>query len=457
MTKDVDVVIVGAGLTGLTMAFYLTKYGAKVAVLEKENKCGGVINTVRKDGFIYEVGPNTGSIGSPELVELFDDLQDKMKVEVANPKAKYRWIWKHGKWRALPSGLLSAINTPLFTLKDKFRILGEPFRKPGTDRNETIADLVRRRLGKSFLDYAVDPFISGIYSGDAEKLITRFAMPKLYNLEQNYGSFIRGAIKKSKESKTAIEKRVSKEVFSVEGGLSNFAKALEESIGKESIFTACNNIQIDKNGDKYTAKYTDAKGESQEVNSKLVVSTIGSYGVKNLFSFLSESERKAVTDLEYAKIVQVLICYKNWQGKHLNAFGGLMPSKEKRNSLGFLFTSSLFKNRAPEGGAVISIFMGGTKNPGMIEKTNEEIEAVALKEIEETLGMKKKPDIMQIAKYQRAIAQYDIRSEKRLEAIVNVQNKYPGLYIAGNLRDGVGMSDRVKQARNIAEEIKNKI
>lgn len=453
MNKNVDVVIVGAGITGLTTAFYLIRSGLKVLVVERSARCGGMIKTIKNEDFIYELGPNTGTLGSVEVVQLFDDLGDKVKLEVANSKAKYRWIWKKGKWHVLPSGFFSAVSTPLFTWKDKLNILGEPFRKPGTEKNETLADLVRRRMGKSFLDYAVDPFISGIYSGDPEKLVTRFALPKLYHLEQNYGSFVRGAIKKRKEPKTEIEKRVTKEVFSVEGGFGNLIKALEISIGKENIINSCTEVKIDRVNEKYITKYTDIQGKQQQIDSKFIISTIGSSGIKNAFSFLTDEEKTAITNIEYTKVVQAVICYKKWEGKPLKAFGGLMPSKEKRNILGVLFPSAFFKNRAPKEGAVISMFMGGSRHAEMIEKSNEEIEAIVMKEVVETLETDKKPDIMEILRFQNAIAQYEKSSENRLEAIKNAQQKYSHLYIAGSLCGGIGIADRVKQARLIAEEI----
>ena len=196
------VVIIGAGLTGLTMGFYLKKAGINVLIIDKSAKTGGVIQTIREKGFVYETGPNTGVVSNPEIAELFEDLAERCELEVADPSAKRRLIWKNSQWNALPSGLWSAITTPRFTLGDKFRILGEPFRAKGTNPDEKLSDLVKRRLGKSFLDYAIDPFISGIYAGNPNELVPRYALPKLWKLEQEYGSFIGGSIKnREKEQK----------------------------------------------------------------------------------------------------------------------------------------------------------------------------------------------------------------------------------------------------------------
>jgi len=209
-----DIVIIGAGLTGLTLAFYLKKQGTNVLVIEKSGKTGGVIQTVKDDGFVFETGPNTGVVGNPEVAELFEDLEGLCSLETANPSAKRRLIWKKGRWHALPSGFVSAVLTPLFTLKDKFKVLGEPFRRKGNNPKENLADLVKRRLGVSFLNYAIDPFISGIYAGDPKYLIPKYALPKLYALEQDYGSFIKGSIQKAKEKKKIRDfKKLPKKYF----------------------------------------------------------------------------------------------------------------------------------------------------------------------------------------------------------------------------------------------------
>ena len=186
------IAIIGAGLSGLTTAFYLKRHGIPFKVFEKADRAGGVIQTIEENGFTVETGPNTGSMSRPEAAVLFEDLKDDCTLEVADESAKARWIWMNDRWHTIPSGVLGGITTPLFSFSDKIRLLGEPFRKKGTNPEETIADLVRRRMGKSFLRNVVDPFISGVYSGDPEKLVTQYAIPKLYQLEQDYGSFIGG-------------------------------------------------------------------------------------------------------------------------------------------------------------------------------------------------------------------------------------------------------------------------
>ena len=218
--SPIDAVVIGAGLTGLTTAHTLKKRGKSVVVVEKKNRIGGQIQTHQQGDFTFESGPNTGIVSYPEVAELFQDLEKwGCQLEEAHEEARQRWIWKGTKFHALPANPIAALRTPLFTWRDKWGILREPFRPKGTNPNEDVATMVVRRLGKSYLDYAVDPFISGVYAGNPHTLITRFALPKLYNLEQNYGSFIRGAIAKSKEKKSHRDRLATKKVFSAVGGL----------------------------------------------------------------------------------------------------------------------------------------------------------------------------------------------------------------------------------------------
>ena len=155
-------VIIGAGLTGLTTAAFLRAAGRPVLVLERAAHIGGQIRTYRENGFVFETGPNTGTISSPEVAELFELLG--LGPEIATPAASNRLIWKGNKLYPLPRNIAEAVATPLFSLWDKWRILGEPFRRRGGQANETVGALARRRLGKSFVDYAVDPFFGGIYA-----------------------------------------------------------------------------------------------------------------------------------------------------------------------------------------------------------------------------------------------------------------------------------------------------
>ena len=453
-TKNIDIAIIGAGLTGLTTAFWLTRAGKKIQIIERQNRAGGQIRTFQEYGFVYESGPNTGVVSYPEVAELFAALSPDCTLETAREESKKRWIWKGNKFHALPSGLVSAVTTPLFTLYDKFRILGEPFRAKGTNPDESVAELAARRLGKSFVDYAVDPFLSGVYAGNPHTLVTRHALPKLYNLEQDYGSFIKGSIAKAKLPKSERDKLATKKVFSAVGGLERLAEALVKAIGKEQITLSASEVKIQPQGKQWLITYRTPEGE-QSLNANKVVTTCGAYALPDLLPFIPKEDIGQISNLHYAPIIQASVGFHNTRGLQFGAFGGLVPSKEKKDVLGILFPSACFVGRSPEEGALFSFFIGGVRHADMLDWSDEKLKEMILKNIHSMLKFPAdaQPDLIKIHRHQKAIPQYEKSSEARFKMIEELQTRYPGLILAGNIKGGIGMADRIRQATGIANEL----
>ena len=453
-----DFLIIGAGLTGLTTAFALQQKGFSVAVLEKNDYVGGQIRTFQNNDFLYETGPNTGVISLRKVANLFDELNPDCEVEIARSEAKARWIWKNGKFHPLPSGLLSAVTTPLFTFPDKLRILGEPFRAKGTDPNESVASLAARRLGKSFVNYAVNPFLSGIYAGNPDTLVTRHALPKLYNLEQSYGSFIRGSFVKGREMMKKSregDKPFSHGVFSMKGGLATLPKALATRIGNENVFLSATDINIVPEKENSLWRTTcECNGEQVSIQSKNVVSTIGAYALPKLFPFIDEQTIGNIENVRYAPIVQVSVGIKDRGNLNFNSFGGLVSSKDGEDVLGILFPSSCFSGRAPENGALFSYFMGGVQRADIVDMTDSQLETIVVREFHRMLGFpaNANPDFIGISRHKKAIPQYEKSTDARLKAISEVESQFPGLHILGNLRGGIGMANRIEQGLAFAED-----
>ena len=451
--QEVEIAVIGAGLTGLTTAHHLNKAGKSFRVLEKSERCGGVINTQKENGFVYEQGPNTGVLGTPEVAELFEDLKDLCEIEIASDNVEKRYVLKNGKWNALPMSLISAVKTPLFTFGDKLRVLGEPFRSKGKKPHETLADMVKRRLGKSFLNYAIDPFILGVYAGDPNLLIPKYALPKLYNLEQTYGSFIGGAIRKKFEKKTERDKKATRKVFSAKGGFSSFTNAIYKSAGTENFIFEAENIKIELQEGSYIISFLK-DNETHYLKAKKVITTTGAYALEKMLPFIDKADFQNINSLYYAKVVEIILGFNQWTGMTLDGFGGLIPHKEKRDILGILFMSSLLKNRAPTGGAALTIFMGGVRRQDIVNLPDADIKKMVEREIMDLMALKDfKPDLFKIVKHKKAIPQYYVDSGKRFETIDKLQKQFPGLFLGGNIRDGIGMADRIKQGKMLAETV----
>jgi len=214
-----DVIIVGEGITGLGIAYWLKKRGVDVTVLAKESKVGGTMKSVHDQGFLYETGANTALETTPLIKELVSDLKLESEFRYANPEGKNRYILRDGVLRSMPLGPGSFFFTKLFSTAAKFRVMKEPF-IGRAEKEESVAEFVERRLGHEFLDYAIDPFVAGVFAGKPERLSVRAAFPKLYTLEEKYGGLIKGMIKGAQERKQRAEKAKDRaETFSFVSGM----------------------------------------------------------------------------------------------------------------------------------------------------------------------------------------------------------------------------------------------
>lgn len=457
------VVIIGGGITGLSIAAKLAEERIPFTLLESKERLGGQIRTCSEKGYVFETGPNTGSLSTPEVKELFEFASPHVELEVANPAAANRWIWKGGRFHALPKGPISAIATPLFTLSDKFRILFEPIRKRGTDPYESIGSLAERRLGKSFVRYAVDPFVGGIYAGDPYSLATKYALPKLYNLEQNYGSFVRGAIRKAREKKDEREKKATKQVFSARGGLQRLVEALEIKLRNSGgIHTEVSAVKVAyRTAFGWEVTFTTSEGDQQTIAASHVVTTIRGDELSHVLPSEISTLLPPIASLVYAPMIELSVGFDHLPTVRRNAFGGLIPSCEGRKLLGILFPSSCFSGRAPyKDSALFTLFMGGMRQGKELEVlSDEEVYRIGLDELYEMMKipLSLRPDLMYLSRYQKAIPQYDASTGVRVRQISEIQDKFPGLHLAGSVRDGIGLAYRIKQGADVGKKISREI
>ena len=257
-----QITVIGAGISGLTLAYWLSKSDHDVLLLEKNNYAGGTMETEISDGFLFDRGPNSGLETTPLIREIVDDIGLTDEMVYASSEAKKRYILRHNTLWALPTGPGTFLNTKLFSKRAKLRLLAEPFiPKNSTDGegyDTTVASFVRRRLGQEFLDYAVSPFISGVFAGDPEKLSIKSALPRLYNLEEQYGGLIKGMIKGKRERKKSGEtSKQHARMFSFLHGMQSFPQAISRSLKDKPVYEAevVAVRPIKKNIDGYTVIY----------------------------------------------------------------------------------------------------------------------------------------------------------------------------------------------------------
>lgn len=255
-TETADIAILGAGITGLTTAYLLHRDGLQVRVLEKDTRIGGAIRTECKDGFLVEYGPNSLLDTTPILHDLFRKLNLENETEYASDRAKNRYIVRNGRLMPLPSSPLAFIRSNLFSLSAKLQLLKEPFvRRADPDLDESLAAFVNRRLGDEFLDYAINPFVAGVYAGRPETLSVRSAFPRLHRLEQEYGSLIKGALLGARKRRQSAETSKSQaRMFSFRNGLQTLVDALGAALA-DRVSTGVTIEAIDRQGKLFNIQY----------------------------------------------------------------------------------------------------------------------------------------------------------------------------------------------------------
>ncbi|MGD0589729.1 MAG: protoporphyrinogen oxidase [Bacteroidota bacterium] len=459
-----DVIIIGEGITGLCIAYWLKKRGGKVTVLAKDSEVGGTMKSVQDHGFLYETGANTGLETTPLLKELVADLKLESEFVYAHPEGKNRYILRDGILYSMPLGPGSFLSTKLFSPAAKFRVMKEPFIGRAT-KEESIAEFVERRLGRDFLDYAIDPFVAGVFAGKPEQLSVRSAFPKLYALEEKYGGLVKGMMKGAQERKQRAEKAKDRaETFSFVSGMQMLPHAIATSLGKSVILnakvtnirnltTAHNEPSNEPDARRYLVEYLHDDQET-EMEADSVVFAIPAYDASPIIKSLSVDTARVLSSIYYSPIVSIFLGVNRENiGHRLDGFGFLVPSKERRKILGCLWNSCLFAHRAPAGMAALNAFIGGARQPELTTLSDERIIQTTLDELKSIMQLSGNPVYLHLTRWQKSIPQYEIGYQHKIDALAQFEESYPGIVLAGNYRGGISVGDCVHNAHEIAKTL----
>ena len=444
------VAVLGAGLTGLTAAWHLHRAGAEPVVFEKASRVGGAIGAVRDGGWLHELGPNSLLETSTDVTALIDQLGLAARRLYAAPAAQQRYIVRDGRLVALPTSPIGFVTTPLFSLGAKLALLGEPWRAPASpDREESVADFVRRRLGREFLDYAINPFVGGVYAGDPERLSVRHAFPKLHTIEQEHGSLVRGAIKRRNASGGPPGR-----IFSFPEGLGELPAALASSLG-DAVRLRTQVIEIRNTGADWTV--TSQSGEESRRESfdaiicALPADALASLPVRGVPAFRRLTVLRAI---DHPPVASVFTGFRREDVAHaLDGFGLLVPEVEHGRLLGTLFSSTLFPGRAPEGHVALTSFVGGMRSPELTGRDDADLGRLVTAELEQLIGVKARPVFTRVQRWPRAIPQYALGYQAFKDAIGAVESAAPGLFIGGNCRDGISLANCIGAGRRLADAV----
>jgi oxygen-dependent protoporphyrinogen oxidase len=444
---DFDAVVLGGGISGLTAGYWLHQKGFRVLVLEAAARPGGCITTWGEDGFLFELGPNTVLNNALEIDALCEAAGLTGGRLTANPASKKRYIVKGGRLVPLPGSPPAFLASSLFSARTKLGLLKEPFIKaPVGGGEENIAQFVRRRLGEELLQYAVGPFVSGVYAGDPERLSVRHAVPKIYALEEKYGSLIRGAIAKRKGPAPAGG------LFSFPGGLKTLPETLAGRLGDgyragtraQSVEGAAGAFRVSASG----------PGGDVQVTSRAVVSALPASAAAAALTPLGGDFPIRIERLPYADVALVCMGFRREDVAHpLDGFGCLAPEVEGRRILGCLFTSSIFPGRAPGGCVALSVFVGGALHPERVAETEEALVGGVLGDLDALLGLEGDPVLTKVERWQPAIPQYNLGHGAFKDSAQALEEARPGLFVSGNLLNGVSVGNCIQNATAVADRV----
>ena len=453
MATASKILVIGGGISGLACAWRLRQLGQPVLLLERSSRFGGVIDTIDQEGFRFDIGPQSFT-NTPVISALIDEVGLGGELLHADSRAP-RYILKGGRLVPAPLTPLQLLLTPLLGAASKLRIFSEPLRHTrAPDTDESVAAFIRRKFGADLLANLVGPFISGIWAGDPEKLSLASAFPTLRQFEERYGSVIRGQIKQRRESGARPS------LCNFRGGLKVLVSALAQKLGESALPSAeiCD-IRRSPGGNPAALEVTyQLGGASQSLHASAVIVATSAEEAARLLQGIEPGFSKNLGRIEYASVAQVSAGYGLEQINYRNAehglegFGFLVARGEQMRTLGTVWNSALFPERAPRGMASFTSFLGGTTDPEIVSYTPDQIGAIALSELSSVLDISASPAAHHLARWQQALPQYNIGHESVVASLQEICARVPGVFLTGNYFAGPALGACVEHANEVARK-----
>lgn len=430
--------VVGAGLSGLVRARALAARGEDVVLFEESDRPGGVVRSERRGGYLLELGPNTVR-PTPELWALVEEAGLAGEILLADARLP-RYIDFDGRLQPLPMSPGALFATKLLSGRGKLRILREPFVPKGDPSRESVHAFFARRLGREVADRFVEPFVSGIWAGRSDSLAAAHAFPSLVRAETEFGSLTRGGIAAARRRKPSLP-RTPRGLLSFRAGLETFPRRLAEQLGS-SLRLRTRVESIRRAGDRWVVA---AAGEETEFDGLCVAAS-----ARDATRLLRDLDPDAAAALAAIPQPPLVVLHVGVRGPlPLRGFGHLVVPQPDRRVLGAVWSSSLFEGRAPEGSSLVTVFLGGARDPAAIDLPDEEIFGIASRDLEAAFAARVELEPVLVTRYPHALPQYGFAHGALLAHLARVEGSLPGLTFLGNYRGGVAVGDVVRSARTV--------
>lgn len=462
MNQVLDTLIVGAGISGLSLAHALRQDQKQILLCERSLRVGGNITTGTGEGFLWEEGPTSFS-PTPELLKLAVDVGLKDELVLADRRLP-RYVYWQGKLQPVPMSPQAAVTTELLSLQGKLRAamgaLG--FVRPTMEAEETVAQFFQRHLGSEVTARLVAPFVSGVYAGDPAQLSASAAFRRIANLADMGGGLVAGAMLLGRQRKklkmptdTSIPKTRPGELGSFKEGLSALPKAIASKLG-DSIQLGWHLTRLQKSDRQtYIVEFATPTGQ-QQVEARTIVLTTPAYISAELLQDLAPSASQALREIPYPPVACVVLAYHQTALRQpLRGFGNLIPRGQGIRTLGTIWSSSLFPDRAPQGWQLLTNFIGGASDREIGDLDDEQIVRAVHQDLCRILLKEDvPPKVLAVHLWKRAIPQYTLGHQQRLEQINRDLEQFPGIFPCSNYFDGVALGDCVRRGFERAAEVR---
>ena len=460
------VIVIGGGISGLSTAWLLRDKAAKagkeleLTLLEKESCTGGKIRSIKADGYLCEWGPNGFLDSKPQTLDLCSSIGVSNNLHRSNDNARKRFIYSGSELHRLPENGPSFLKSRLISWPGKMRLALEPTpfvaRAPqGVD--ETLGDFGRRRLGKEALDKLIAPMVSGIFAGDPETMSLVSCFPRIAELEREYGGLVRAMVMLAKKKKQ--ERAAGKTVSTAAGpggvltsfreGIQYLSDALADSLGG-IIRSGSPVVRVEK-GSSSRYRLTCQDGSTHDAD--VVIAATPAFATAGMLEELDAGITAILNQIPYASMTVICCGYERERIAHpLDGFGYLIPKKEGLSTLGTLWDSSMFENRAPQGTVLLRSMMGGACFPQYVTLSDDEVLARVRNDLRTVMGIDAAPSFVRIFRHPQAIPQYTVGHGKRLTALDELVQRHGGLILTGNSYRGIGLNDCVAAAQRASDE-----
>jgi oxygen-dependent protoporphyrinogen oxidase len=447
------IVIVGGGISGLALAYRIEQRvaDAEVIVLEKDSRLGGTIGTEHRDGFRVEIGPNGFLDNKPFALALCRELGLGERLVPASEAARRnRYLFLDDKLHLLPNSLPSFLTTDALSWRTRFLLLAERFR-PSRRRggDESIDAFVRRRVGREMAETLADAFVTGIYAGDPKLLSIQATLPRLTELERQYGSVLRGMAQAARQRQGTAESS-SARMWSFREGLTLLIDTLRARLR----FAPLTGIHVRTvrriASDGWRVQSDGRDGWDAEV----AVLACPAFEQARMLADEDVDLATAIDGIPYNRIVVVALGYRASDiPRSLDGFGYLSPQRQRRDVLGVQWCSSIFPERSPHGLVLLRAMCGGWNRPQMVDWDDEKLLRAIHGELRSAMGVHAAPVFHHIIRWPRAIPQYHLGHLARVAWVEDRLVRHPGLFLTGNAYRGVALNDCVEQAGLLAERI----